>query len=73
MGDGAELRAGRTYLDDLLVALQHLNRLLEQAMSAASAAYGPEAVEAYLRMCECEPEGQKSEEPALTGMKHTWS
>jgi SpoVK/Ycf46/Vps4 family AAA+-type ATPase len=43
MGDGAELSTGRTYVDDLLVALQRLDRLLERAVSEAAAAYGPEA------------------------------
>lgn len=41
--EGAELSAEGSYLDDLLPVLQRLDRLLERAVAAAQAAYGPQA------------------------------
>lgn len=41
--DGTGLKADASFLDDLLQALQRLDRLLERAVAAARASYGPEA------------------------------
>lgn len=38
-----DLGTGTSYLDSVLTALHRLDRLLERAVAAAQAAYGPEA------------------------------
>ena len=43
LAESVNLSASKPVLDGLLPALQRLDRLLEQAVAAAQAAYGPEA------------------------------
>ena len=54
-----ELNTSRSFLKDLLSALQWLDRLLERAVTAAQAVYGPQAMtDPFLRTRESAKCGQ---------------
>ncbi len=56
MFDGTSLNSSAAALDDLLPALQHLDRQLERAVAAAQVAYGPEAATDPYRGLHIDPE-----------------